>query len=141
MATQSVCLYNKFGYCKHKELFCKQHVIDICENVSYELSVCMLRHPKTCKLYMEFGRCKFDPCAFKHIGNNSLEKLNEENREILYKLSVVEKALKALEEEETEVTENMKKATNEETIGAFEEKMIHQNGVLESFGTKLKEME
>ena len=35
----------------------------------------------------------------------------------------------------------MKKATNEETIRAFEEKMSYQDGVLESFGNKLKEME
>ena len=141
MAAPSVCLCNKFGYCKHKELCRKQHVNDICENVSCELSLCIWRHPKTCKYYRELGRCKFDPCAFKHVGNNSLDKLNEENREILYKLYVVDKALKAFEEEETEVTENMKKATNEETIRLFQEQMCYQDGVLESFGNKLKEME
>ena len=140
MATQSVCLYNKFGYCKHKELCRKQHVNGICENVSCEISVCRSRHPKTCKWYREFGKCKFDPCAFKHVENNSVEKLTEENREILYKLSVVEKALKALQEEENEVTESIKKATNEETIKDFKEKLSYQNGVLESFGNKLKEM-
>ena len=35
----------------------------------------------------------------------------------------------------------MKKTTNEETIRAVEEKISYQDGVLESFGSKLKEIE
>ena len=32
MASQSVCQFNKFGFCKFKEACRKQHVKELCEN-------------------------------------------------------------------------------------------------------------
>ena len=36
MATQTVCSFYRFGYCKHKELCRKRHVKEICENIAFK---------------------------------------------------------------------------------------------------------
>ena len=81
MAAQTpVCLYNKYGYCKHKEMCRKRHVKEICDNNSCEVYKCTFRHPKICKFFWNDGQCKFDPCAFLHKDNeNSVWKLKKEN--------------------------------------------------------------
>ena len=66
---------------------------ELFENISCDLSNCMLRHHNTCKWYREFGRCKFNPCAFKHIGNSVeiLQKLKQvplEDKEKVEKLKL-----------------------------------------------------
>ena len=127
MATQTfVCLYNKFGYCKHQEACRRNHVNELCENLACELSTCNLRHPKTCKWFREYGRCKFDPCAFKHVGNN-IEKLKAENQEVLSKLNDIEKALAALEEREQESKETisrlMENSSQMDAVQVLEDKI------------------
>ena len=66
MAAPTLCLFNKYGYCKYKETCRKHHVNEKCENVSFEVAMCRLRHPKFCKFYKNYGYCKFSPCAFNH---------------------------------------------------------------------------
>ena len=84
MATQNVCKFNKFGYCKYKELCRNFHVNEKCQNVSCDLSMCMLRHPKLCKFFLQYKMCKFDPCRFEHVEKESdLEKLMLENQKTL----------------------------------------------------------
>ena len=70
MATQNVCSWNKYGFCKHREYCRKYHEKKLCENQTCDILNCFLRHPKNCKFYTEYKRCKFDPCAFKHIEND-----------------------------------------------------------------------
>ena len=67
MATQNVCKWNKYGYCKHGEMCRKSHVKEICENSECDVSMCTFRHPKTCKYYRDYRKCKFDPCMFLHV--------------------------------------------------------------------------
>ena len=65
--SHNVCLYNKYGYCKFRS-FCKfQHVEDICYEVSCEIELCHLRHPKVCSYYRQFNYCKFGSyCSYLH---------------------------------------------------------------------------
>ena len=71
MATQqTVCKYNKFGFCKYQDRCRNLHVNEVCDNSACEWSNCMQRHPIKCKYYTEFMRCKFSPCAFKHVKND-----------------------------------------------------------------------
>jgi hypothetical protein len=119
MATPNVCLYNKFGYCKHKEACRKRHENKLCDNSSCDFSTCMFRHPKTCKWYHKYGRCKFDPCAFKHIEMHNLDDLYQENKDIKLKLSEIEKSLKILEEREIETENLMKIKQIEEKVETF----------------------
>ena len=78
MAAPTPCLFNKFGYCKFGERCRKHHVNEIYEESSCEILLCRQRHPKVCKYFRNFGRCKFSPCAFKHeaVGQgNNFEKI------------------------------------------------------------------
>ena len=84
---QNVCLFYKFGYCKHKDCCRKQHVKKVCDNNSCDISKCSFRHPKICKFYRDNGQCKFDPCMFKHVNSNS----EIENMQI--KLNIMEEKL------------------------------------------------
>ena len=98
MAAQTLCLYNKFGFCKFKEKCRENHVQDICERSSCDVLTCSLRHPNVCKFYRDLGRCKFDPCAFLHIENeNSLDSLKKQNDEILEKISKLDDTIKELD--------------------------------------------
>ena len=93
MATQHICLFNKFGYCKYKEVCRKEHVDDICSDSPCDFLNCRLRHPKLCNWYSEYGRCKFNPCKFKHEEKNkSVEIIMKENSEVMSKLKEVEKS-------------------------------------------------
>ena len=104
MATQNVCKWNKFGYCKHGDMCRKLHVNDICENSSCKIMCCLKRHPKPCKFYAIYKRCKFDPCAFLHVENtNSFEYLKKENENILSKINDIDNALKSLDAKELEI--------------------------------------
>ena len=44
---------------------------EVCENSACDWANCMQRHPIKCKYYTEFMRCKFSPCAFKHVKNDT----------------------------------------------------------------------
>ena len=98
MATQIVCSFFKFGYCKHKEMCRKRHVKEICENSSCDVYTCILRHPKPCKFFRNHRMCKFDPCMFSHEINNTsdtnletkidnLEKIISEKDDIIKQLT------------------------------------------------------
>ena len=84
---QNVCLFYKFGYCKHNDCCRKQHVKKVCDNNTCEISKCSFRHPKICKFYRDNGQCKFDPCMFKHVNSKS----EIENMQI--KLNIMEEKL------------------------------------------------
>ena len=43
------------------------HIDKICENSLCDVVSCNLRHPRECKYYMEYKRCKFNPCAYLHV--------------------------------------------------------------------------
>ena len=99
MATQSVCLFNRFGYCRYKESCRKLHVDELCDYSSCEFSKCIQRHPKTCKWYKKYKRCKFNPCKFSH--EDDLDKLRVDSRKALEKIGEIEKIL-----EEKDTLEN-----------------------------------
>ena len=98
MATQTVCSFYKFGYCKHKEFCRKRHVKETCENLSCDISTCIYRHPKVCKRYRDYQYCKFDPCLFLHKENNTeIYILTKENEAILTTIKNIENAVKDLD--------------------------------------------
>ena len=75
MAAQNVCSFYMFGYCKHKEYCRKRHVKETCD-----ISTCVYRHPKVCKCYRDYRKCKFDPCLFLHKANyTEIDMLKKEN--------------------------------------------------------------
>ena len=103
MATPVICSHFKFGFCKFREHCRKQYVKDVCENAECDIRTFKFRHPRKCKYYSEYRRCKFDPCAFLHINtNNNIEHLKPENAAIKEKLRELEESLKETNENEYE---------------------------------------
>ena len=93
MAAPTLCLYNKFGYCKFSERCRKHHVNENCQNRYCKINECRERHPKLCRYFQNYGRCKFSPCAFRHETSNIIP-VNEE-KDLREKLVFLENEIKA----------------------------------------------
>ena len=63
----SICRYFKYGHCKYQARCRNRHVESICEDSSCNLILCENRHPVICKFFSTFGRCKYNPCSYKHL--------------------------------------------------------------------------
>ena len=114
MATQIVCSWNKFGYCRHKEACRRKHVKEICENPSCDFKTCSFRHPKQCKFYRDHGLCKFDPCMFSHkVNNTAYEKLEQKCEENALKISNIEEILANKDEQINQLIDKIDGMKNE----------------------------
>ena len=116
MATQNICRYNKFGYCKFGQVCRKQHCDELCGDSACDPSSCIKRHPKECKYFRNYNRCKFNPCKFVHTANANDEKIKEltekvnkiednfnEKDDIELKINEINEKLKVLESLETSI--------------------------------------
>ena len=149
MATQNVCKYNKYGYCRYKDKCRKLHVDEICDNISCDRKECLKRHPKNCKFFRDFNYCKFGEwCKFVHIVQENLIKYSKnENQKILTKLSEIDKELEALRKEE----ESIKNVISEDRLIQLERKldnflnlekqMCEKDELIENLAKKVNEME
>ena len=91
---QPVCLFNKFGHCKYRETCNKLHNNEICEIESCEAKNCTKRHPKNCKFYDIYNRCKFGSfCSFSHV------KSANNDKDMKSKPTTLENCVKVLENE------------------------------------------
>ena len=85
----------------------KHHVNENCQNRSCKISECRERHPKLCRYFQNYGRCKFSPCAFKHE-TSYIKPVNEENdlREKLFFLeNEIKEKDKKIEELATKISD------------------------------------
>ena len=133
MAAPTLCLYNKFGYCKFSERCRKHHIYEICENTSCSISECRLRHPKICRYFDNFGRCKFSPCAFKHETRTSIP--SNEQTTVTENYKFLENEIK---EKNRQIDELSTKICNLETKISDIENNI---GVLSTIQEKIKEFD
>ena len=124
-----VCQYFKFGFCSFGDHCRKHHINEICLETSCEIQNCPQRHPKTCKFYEFYKRCKFgDYCAFAHRENyqeremtllkDKIDKLeiyiDEKEIEagnLNEKVEILENVVKELVERVTNITTPTKKGT------------------------------
>jgi hypothetical protein len=67
MATQPVCLFNKFGHCKFQKKCKKMHIIEVCGILDCEVRNCKLRHPKVCSFYRDFLNFALSLTTFANI--------------------------------------------------------------------------
>ena len=95
MATQIICNYNKLGHCKYGETCRNQHVNEICEKTLCDVQTCNLRHPRVCRWFRDFQRCKFiEYCSYSHVKKvDDFEKLKKENESFEKKISEIEKKM------------------------------------------------
>ena len=53
--------------------------MEVCSNTQCNMVTCMYRHPRQCRYFNNFGRCKFDEsCAYLHKKDESLSDLRKE---------------------------------------------------------------
>ena len=125
-----LCLYHKYGHCKYSETCRKFHPKETCYEHDCEIKECLKRHPKSCKYFDEYQRCKFGEfCSFSHIEKvfkpdivtirlDALEeKMKEKDSEIEAlneKLVQLEENNKVLKIELTKAIENVTKSAMKE---------------------------
>ena len=124
--------YNKFGYCKFGNSCFRRH-----EDKDCEVKVCLFRHPRKCRFFLEYNYCKFGSyCRFKHEAfsdKKTLQEINKLRKELeAVKLNIIEKETEIkCKEKEIEITETtLKKKYNN-----LEENMKH----LETENNELKQ--
>ena len=79
-------MFNKFGYWKYATNCRKRHIETICEDNSCD-EKCENRHPKLCRYFDTYQRCKFgDYCRFKHV-----KKSKDSNENVKIKIDILEK--------------------------------------------------
>ena len=94
MATQNVCFYNKYGFCKYSEKCRNYHENKKCEKTKCEIKKCTLRHPQICKFFRDYGFCKFGEwCRFDHKVDKDVSENDEKIKELEDKLMKVENEL------------------------------------------------
>ena len=92
----AVCLFNKYGHCRFRETCRKLHYKELCENPVCETVKCEKRHPKSCKYFNIFNRCKFGSfCSFAHKASPRVCN----NEEIEAKFFSIDKRVEKLENE------------------------------------------
>ena len=65
--TGEICLFYKYGFCKHGDKCNKSHLKEVCLKRECDSRKCDKRHPRPCKLMMENGFCKFGTkCSYSH---------------------------------------------------------------------------
>ena len=88
MATsENICKFNQSGFCKFQSHCRKQHIMDICKNIECGMVTCIHRHPRVCRYFINFGRCKFnESCAFLHKSDDKVSELRREQEKEVEKL-------------------------------------------------------
>ena len=98
MAAENTCLHNKFGHCRYRDSCRHRHIQEICEKDDCEIHNCERRHPRECRFWKVYNRCKFgDFCSFKHNNVDAQKKpyeiLENELKVVKENLDTIERLL------------------------------------------------
>ena len=90
MATaENICKFNQTGFCKFLTRCRKQHLMEICPNKHCSNITCLLRHPRACRYFANFGRCKFGGTCF-YLHENEINTVNGIDVEIKSRIEKLE---------------------------------------------------
>ena len=124
-----MCRRNKYGYCRYGETCHFRHEEKICIENNCNVFDCEWRHPKICKWYQEYGRCKFSLyCKYRHTNIKNFEEIVNKIEYNDKKLAEINKRIENFEKEESNIIKKL------ETF----EKLLEKR--LEIFETKLNEI-
>ena len=145
-----ICRYNKFGYCRYADKCHFRHHNVICVNKKCNVFDCDMRHPVVCKYFINFKRCRFTSCAYKHNTVNDVDALVEKIGKVESRLTEVqngeeakeiEKKLAAFEKKYEGKTEALEKR-NEGKIDKIEKQLQKKLEALEnSYEAKIEHLE
>ena len=155
MSQETVCKFNKFGFCKFGNYCFRNHEKRVCENGECQVHGCPLRHPRKCKFFTEFSYCKFGSyCKFSHQTSRTIEtsrviedlkeeisllknKIKEEEKDIQFKETQIksikenfEKERIKIEKEELEKFKDMRNSwhVTKMLFDSFKEEMTYKYG-------------
>ena len=74
MASENICKFNKFGFCKFKSECKYKHVNMVCVEENCDPKTCEKRHPKNCKYFVNSGDFMLGSnCAYAHKNDKNLK--------------------------------------------------------------------
>ena len=154
MTQAEVCFKFKFGFCKYSERCKYRHVTLVCDDYKCDVVNCEKRHPKICRFYRDYNRCKFTVgCMYKHENKyeifekieKKLEnvKCNHDGKDLEKITNNVEEKLERMENlielQRKQIEENNAKiASLELRVGDLENKFSNEK---KNKDKKLKELE
>ena len=104
---ENVCLFFKYGFCKYRETCRQVHYKEICDVVHCESLNCAKWHPKDCRYFSKFKRCKFGSfCLFSHEHTDVLNQTKDKDLEV--KTNTLENHIEKLEAELKVVKDNLR---------------------------------
>ena len=127
-----VCFYNKTGFCKFRDSCVKRHENQSCEDESCNGSTCSKRHPKICKYFKIYKRCKFGSyCMFSHEDKIS----NEYEKRIMNLEEIISKCQEEMSNLKSKIEEMellLKKSTSVDVNTETEnfEKNVKEEGLI-----------
>ena len=135
--TVEVCLHFKFGYCRYEEKCKKKHIKEICSENDCSVAVCSKRHPRECRYFALYNRCKFGSyCNYAH--KPSTETLLKSCET---KIKYLEKVVNEVENEKLDLKckvdnlamklEALEKELKKETIKDNSMKTINDSAIVE----------
>ena len=105
-----ICRHFKFGFCRYQERCRKPHVAEICTEENCEIESCSRRHPRACRYFESYKRCKFgEYCLYAHKvdpNTKEIEELKETLKLLNQKILAVEIVVTNLEKMIDKETEN-----------------------------------
>ena len=107
-AVTSVCKFHRTGYCKFQTTCQHIHIDDICQDNSCSGTACNLRHPRICKYFLSYGRCKFgQKCAYHHknlVDEVEVDKIRRELENLSNQIQKLDRMQTKLEEIESKIS-------------------------------------
>ena len=109
MTDEQVCNYHHYGFCKFGTTCQKFHSQVTCSNFPCLDHNCKSRHPRICRYYSSFGRCKFeDTCAYLHYSPETpLKNVREEVSSLASEVLKLKSEKKEMEEKISKLAEEI----------------------------------
>ena len=148
MAATSHCEFNKFGFCKYGDKCSLKHTDTICENIECDITICDLRHPRPCKYFEIYKRCKFTSyCKYSHgkcepTNKDFKKKINILEKQVEILKSFMEDSLRKIDSLETEM-KRKEKSINElkENVNKSEDSGVLENILKANVDDKIEHIE
>ena len=133
MVSENVCLYRKFGHCKYSGTCKFRHIETICENMNCDIESCEKRHPRDCRFFSDFARCKFgEYCSFKHRPRSETNLLNVEIDNLKAKVENLEKLVSEKDKQIQKILNILENMTVEKDV-TFKHAIVNDEIECEKF--------
>ena len=97
-ALENVCKFHYYGHCKFVTTCKKQHIVNTCTSFPCKNKQCLMRHPRLCKYFSQFARCKFgDQCSYLHRSESNQDSLESEIENLKLSMAILKRKYEDLE--------------------------------------------